>query len=655
MINEKYELEIKKAIKIREVEYALLNLFNEGKLNGTVHTCIGQEFTGVFISKFLKSSDHVVSNHRGHGHYLSRHDNIKGLMSELMGKKSGCSGGIGGSQHIVDENYMSNGIQGGMVPIAAGVSLYYKHNQKKSISVAFIGDGTLGEGIIYETFNIASLLKLPLLVVLENNGISQSTSHDQNFSGDIKKRVLGFGMKYYQTSTDDINDLDSVCSTVFNDIRKNSHPILLEIKTNRLKSHSKGDDNRNKDYVSELNKNDFLTTFYNSENIFTTYIKQIRSEIKDVINEINSEKFLINYRVDPNSELLTKKRLENINVDEMPVGRYNNAINSALDAFLSKSDSIILGEDIEDSNDFNPGEYGGAFKVTKGLSHKYKDYIINTPISEAAITGIGSGYCIAGGNAIVEIMFGDFMTLILDQLLQHTSKFELMYNRKVTCPLIIRSPMGGKRGYGPTHSQSIEKHFMGIQNLGVVALNHRISPNYVLKAIKSLDSMPFIILENKILYTLKCQQEKIPNHTYFFNESLFPDLIIKSNEETPVITVICYGEVLNELEKAYFQLILEEEIFIEIICPSLISPINISNISKSLSSTQKLLIIEEGSGNMSWGSEIVSLLVESDVHIKKLSRINNNLLIPSSFKAEIANLVNVDTIKNEIIKLIDNA
>ena len=130
--------------------------------------------------------DHIVSNHRGHGHYLSRLDDIKGLISEVMGKIDGCSGGIGGSQHMVNANYLSNGIQGGMVPVATGIGLHYKKRGIEAISISYIGDGTLG-GIIYESFNIASNWGIPLLVVLENNRIAQSTSFEQSFSGDIKK------------------------------------------------------------------------------------------------------------------------------------------------------------------------------------------------------------------------------------------------------------------------------------------------------------------------------------------------------------------------------------------------------------------------------------------------------------------------------------
>ena len=262
----KYLKEIKSAITIRLVENELLELFTQGELNGTVHTAIGQEFTGVFISKYLNENDFVVTNHRGHGHYISRTNNIKGLIGEIMGKVDGVSGGYGGSQHLVDKNFLSNGIQGGMVPIATGHALFYKLNNLNNISVSFIGDGTLGEGIIYETFNIASMFEVPILIVLENNGYAQSTPFKQTFRGDIRKRIEGFGLKYFKSSTYDLDDLDLTTKSAIDFVRETKKPALIEIETYRLNSHSKGDDNRYNTEINERLQKDLLSIFLNTNN-----------------------------------------------------------------------------------------------------------------------------------------------------------------------------------------------------------------------------------------------------------------------------------------------------------------------------------------------------------------------------------------------------
>src|SRR5450631_1082001 len=205
----KYLEEVEKAIQIRLLESRLLSLFKEGLINGTVHTCVGQELTGVFVSKYLNPQDFVFSNHRGHGHFISRTGKVRELLHELMGKKSGACHGIGGSQHLYDKNYLSNGIQGGMTPIAAGVALHLRNSGTSDISVVFIGDGTLGEGVFYETLNICGKWDLPILFVLENNKYAQSTSQSQTFSGDIGKRMEGFGIGYKRTDIWNLDHLDT--------------------------------------------------------------------------------------------------------------------------------------------------------------------------------------------------------------------------------------------------------------------------------------------------------------------------------------------------------------------------------------------------------------------------------------------------------------
>ena len=139
------------------------------------------------------------------------------------------------------------------------------------------------------------------------------------------------------------------------------------------------------------------------------------------------------------------------------------SLNSALHhAFSDNKNVYLLGEDVLDP-------YGGAFKVTRGLSTSYPDRVLTTPISEAGIVGVAAGMALRGLRPVVEIMFGDFVSLIADQLINHITKFRWMYNDQVRVPLVIRTPMGGRRGYGPTHSQSLEKLYLGVPGLCVVA------------------------------------------------------------------------------------------------------------------------------------------------------------------------------------------
>jgi len=187
--------DIKLAKKIREFELEILKEYKDGKIPGTIHCCVGQELDVVRLIKKLHKDDIITSNHRGHGHFLAYTRNFRGLYDELHKKPEGVNQGKCLSQHIHQDNFYTTGIQGGMVPIACGMALAEKMKNSGNIVVCFIGDGTLGEGVLYESLNIASLWRLPILFVLENNQYAMSTSVKDDVAGDIEKRFKAFGLK----------------------------------------------------------------------------------------------------------------------------------------------------------------------------------------------------------------------------------------------------------------------------------------------------------------------------------------------------------------------------------------------------------------------------------------------------------------------------
>jgi TPP-dependent pyruvate/acetoin dehydrogenase alpha subunit len=236
---------------IRRFEEQLLGLFEEGVLNGTTHAYIGQEADAVAIMEHLLDGDHVFSNHRCHGHYLARTGDALGLIAEIMGKEAGICSGIGGSQHICAPGFKSNGVQGGIVPAAAGIAMAYQLNGDDThISVCFIGDGTLGEGQVYETANIAALWKLPLLIVLEDNEWAQSTPIGVNTAGDMAARFRAFGIPVREIDSTDVLELDRAAGEEIAALRADRGPRVLLIHTYRLCHHSKSDDERPEEEIA---------------------------------------------------------------------------------------------------------------------------------------------------------------------------------------------------------------------------------------------------------------------------------------------------------------------------------------------------------------------------------------------------------------------
>jgi 2-oxoisovalerate dehydrogenase E1 component len=533
-----------------------------------------------------------------------------------------------------------------MVPVSAGFAYSQKKKNPEAITVVFIGDGTLGEGVIYETMNICSLWNVPLLIVLENNGFAQSTSFMQTFSGSVKDRVQGFGIRYASSNVWDIESLIRHLKESTEFVRQQGKPCFIEIETYRLNSHSKSDDNRIRKEIDDYYKKDLITIYQNENNVSDEL-----SEIQEIINEAVdfAEKGKGKNNIDSNKEIQNTIEYSPF-TSVKPETRINDAIYEALKTELTDNDNcILIGEDIEYVTKWAPLPYGGAFKVTKDLSDLFKNKVKNTPISEAAITGIGTGMALGGMRPVVEIMFGDFITLIFDQVMQHACKFRSMYNGQVSVPLVIRTPMGGRRGYGPTHSQSIEKFFIGIPGLYVIALNARISPQELYKSIFSQKD-PVLVIENKLLYTRFLNNKEITGFTITVSDEEFPTIKISPADKKPGLTIFCYGEMLDEVEKAIEMAFDEDEILCEVICPSLINPLNKHIVMDSVKRTGKLLTIEEGPSIAGVGAEIISLLLENGVQMDYCSRMGNNYVIPCAIAAEKNIIPNANSIYKEVKK-----
>lgn len=243
---------------IRKFEERLFDEFSKGKLLGTTHLYIGQEANAVGICDILAGNDIIFSNHRCHGHYLAYGGDPYYLVAEIMGKETGLVGGRGGSQHIQWKNFFSNGIQGGIVPIAVGMALAEKEKQTRNIALAFMGDGTFGQGVVYESFNIASLWEIPILFVVENNLYAQTTPIQCAMAGNIKDRLAAFNIRAWECNTTDVLKIREESKDAVNFVRKSRKPASLILNTYRFSSHSKGDDFRDPDEIDYYKKLDPL-------------------------------------------------------------------------------------------------------------------------------------------------------------------------------------------------------------------------------------------------------------------------------------------------------------------------------------------------------------------------------------------------------------
>jgi 2-oxoisovalerate dehydrogenase E1 component len=635
----------RKAMLIRGVEQRLLALFADGKLFGTVHTCIGQEFTGIAVAEALRAGDLIFSNHRCHGHFLARTGDVDGLMAELMGRQTGVCGGRGGSQHLCKDGFFSNGIQGGIVPVSAGLAFAQKLRGGSKVSVVFIGDGTLGEGAVYEALNVVSKWDLPLVIVCENNRYSQSTAQKQTLAGNIRDRFEAFGIRTWQGDTWHPADLIATAAEAIDHARAESRPVFIQMDTYRLMAHSKGDDDRNPDELKSFWAKDPLTVFEKEQPEIAAAVQaELKAIIDSAVTKADAAPFACAAEVDemcPEYRPVHWTRTVHEETD-----RIVNRIHASFGRNMRRNDRIVMiGEDIE-------GPYGGAFKVTKNLSLEFPGRVRNMQIAESLIVGMGNGLALNGYQPVCEIMFGDFLALAADQLLNHASKFRYMYNEQVTVPLIVRTPMGGKRGYAATHSQSIEKHFMGMPGTYMLAINHRYDPALVYDELFHSLDRPALVIENKLLYGTKIS-DKVPDgfvleHTI----ERFPTTRIRPQGKAD-ITILCYGGMLPDAEKTLETLFEEHEIIAEIICPTQLYPLNPWPIIESLRVTGRLLTVEEGLNFAGFSAELIAQIEESAPGVlKQIKRLASpRHPIPACGPLEKTVLPGVDTILAAALEL----
>lgn len=641
---------VQQAILIRRTEERLLELFAEGKLFGTVHTCIGQEWAAVAVCHALQKGDYLFSNHRGHGHYLAWTDDVDGLVAELMGRSSGVCGGRGGSQHLCRDGFFSNGVQGGIVPPAAGLAMAQNLAGTEGMAAVFIGDGTLGEGAVYETLNMAARWDLPLLVVVEDNGISQSTRQYETLAGSIAGRAAAFGIGTRTGDTWHPQTLIATAQAAARIVRTERRPLLLHIETCRLKAHSKGDDNRELAEIQEMIDRDLLSQLLIQPDpgiaeMVAAADRRLDAAVERALQASYAQAGS-RHSTTPAPEIHTADAPGWQPVRFEPQ-RIADAIRSALSEAMEVDPRLVLlGEDIRDS-------YGGAFKVTAGLSTRFSERVRNTPISEAAIVGISNGLALAGWHPVAEIMFGDFLLLASDQIVNHAAKFSWMYNDRVRVPMVIRTPMGGYRGYGPTHSQSLEKHLLGLPGTRVLALHRRYCPAELYRRLLADIDRPTLVIENKLLYGKRSDPEPPAGCTLMMTADAYPTICLSPDGPADV-TIVAYGGMLDLAESAMAILGEREEIAVELLAPTQLYPLNLEPILQSVQKTRRLLVVEEGQRFCGFGSEVITqLAADRRTGAFRVDRIcADETPIPAAKPAEQAVLPSVDEIVQAVLALL---
>ena len=599
----------KTMLRIRRFEERTAALFVEGTVKGTAHSYIGEEAIASAVCANLRKEDYVGSYHRGHGHCIAKGASLHKMMAELMGRATGYCGGLGGSMHIASLELGilgANGIVGAAMPLSTGAALASKVRQTEQVAVAFFGDGAANQGVFHESLNLASVWKLPVIFVCENNHYALTTSFRASTSVErIADRASAYAMPGYRVDGNDVTEVYETVREAVAHAREGGGPSLIEALTYRWGQHSM------RANLADPRPRDELEAWKNRDPITLAEAQLLDRGIEDlaglkvianeVDEEIESATAFGRQSPQPSPQfMLTAVYAPHRNVPEPSLQSdralsFPQAIAEGLRQEMERDDSVIvMGEDV--------GATGGIFQATAGLLDRFgPERVRDTPISEATFVGCGVGAAIAGLRPVVELQIFDFVALTMDMLVNQAAKFRYMLGGGPKVPVVIRGPQGGGIRLAAQHSQSLEAWFTHVPGLVVVAPS---SPAYAKGLLVSAirDDNPVIFLESKLLYL--APPAPVPEEHYAI--PLGRGAILREGRDlTIVATMAMVPRALAAAEQ-----LSREGISVEVIDPRTLRPLDEDLILTSVRKTHRLVITHEAWTQGGFGGEVVSLVME---------------------------------------------
>lgn len=596
-------------VRSRYFEERIDTFFKHKEMHGTTHLSIGQEAAQAGLSLALNQGDWIVPTHRCHGHTIARGTSEQKMFSEMFGSSDGICKGLGGSMHMTDVEHFNAGssaVVGSGVNLATGIAFALKQQNSQAISVAIFGDGATSRGAVHECMNLASVWSLPVLFYCENNGYGMSAASDRMVSTDsIARRSEGYSIEYSVVDGNDVQAVYQACLHATDYMRKTGRPYFLEVMTYRLCGHSKSDScvYRSREEESLWKQRDPIALFSKAlvdNSLFTedevaTMILDARSHIDRAAQAAIALK---NSVISLEEAMIYQFAAEDEQALYVSNGKltrrisYRDAIREALDEEMTRDSAVhLIGEDI--------GQYGGCFKVTGSLYEKHTKQLHETPVSEEAFTGLAVGAAILGVRPIVEIMYGDFSTLASDPIINHAAKMSFMSAGQISCPMVLRSPIGSGTGHGAQHTQSLEAMFANVPGLIIVAPSCPGDAKALLKsAIRS--NNPVLYFENKHLYN---NLGPVGDEDYVL--PLGKAIVKKRGTH---VTIVSYSHAVMTCLDAATTLSSLDEIEVEVIDLATIKPIDRETILRSVKKTGRLLVVHDSPEAGGYGAEVISLV-----------------------------------------------
>ncbi len=596
----------------RTADNRILDLFRQGLIRGTVTGGQGNE--GLIVPLALladKAIDVISFTHRGLGGHLIWSGHLVDHLNQYFANAASPTRAREGNIHHGDPTNRSWPMishLGAMMSVVAGGTDAQRRQGKPAVGFAFFGDGSSSTGDVHETMNLAALLSLPVIFVIENNGYAYSTPTCEQFAAgtELWKRAAGYGIESFVLDcTGDLADITRTFADAIEKVRRTSRPLLIEAQTLRLRGHAAYDTG---DYLRPGESEGFFAR----DPLPRLRAELVNSTSAERLDAIDAELGTFLEACVKIAHATPRPTPEGMEADvfapaSAPLpwkpepaapAQLNaaQALNLGLKKILTeRPESILLGQDI--------GTYGGAFKVTENLLKEFgRPRVFNTPLAESACTGYAIGLALAGRRPIEEFQFADFATEATTQITLNAAT--MRFRSGAACPLVLRLPCGGGLTFGSFHSQELESFFLSMPGIkGLYPSTPQDAFNALLAAYE--DNNPVILFEHKALYRRgRATVAWDPNY-----RDVWQPRKLRTGD---FATFVTYGEMVHLADEAAEYFAGEYETTFDLFDLRALAPLQLDAIHASVARTGRLIVLHEGRRTHGFGAELVARLTEQN-------------------------------------------
>jgi 2-oxoisovalerate dehydrogenase E1 component len=628
---------LREMLRIRELEQRSLDLSTTTppEVIGSAHFCAGQEAVPVGTIAGLADADQIIATYRGHGWALASGLSLTEVFGEICQRSIGVNGGRGGSAYMMapDRRFIGeNSIVGAGVPAACGVAMANVASGNDKVVAVSIGDGAFNQGATHEGLAFAAARSLPVLIICENNGWSELTPTSLTFKVDrIAQRASGYGFPGVTIDGSDPLIVRDTIRQAAKRAREGAGPVLIECRVPRLWGHYNRDIEhyRPKEDRDQARARDPIVTFSRkliaagvlTNETFRELEARVKLELDDVQKAVLSAPH-------PNPEtaalhVWSEAPLQPASsaapgTEQTRTVSYIQAVNEALSRELAtRPEVLVYGEDV--------GQSGGIFGASRGLQKNFgADRVFDTPISESAILGSAVGAALMGMKPIVEIMWGDFMLVALDQIINQAANVRYVTGGRSGAPIVVRTQQGATPGSCAQHSQCLEALLAHIPGLRI-AIPATPQDAYSLLRTATASPDPCVVYEARGLYQTTGAVD--------FTDAIEP--VGKSRLHKPgrdAVIVTWGAMVLVALEAA--RQLAEEGMDVGVLDLRWLCPLDDDGLRAAVKSASgKVVVLHEANRTGGFGAEIVARLHEffrNDIALNIIRVATPDMRIPAS-------------------------